>query len=132
MNEVVTLEPWSPWPLVFPAIVLVAAVMASIVGTRFRSKSMREAGYVAFVIAALAVVALTWTLSGIWDTQQRTAALMALGYESVTFSGSVDLSSGELPPNAFQAERDGERVRGVLKPLGGDRWEVAEVAEVGG
>jgi hypothetical protein len=79
MNEVVTLEPWSPWPLVIPAIVLVAAVMASIVGTR------------------------------------------------LTFSGSVDLSGGELPPIAFQAERDGERVRGVLKPLGGDRWEVAEV-----
>jgi hypothetical protein len=127
MNEVVTLEPWSPWPLVIPAIVLVAAVMASIVGTRFDSKPMREAGYVAFVVAGLAAVGMTWTLSGIWDTQQRTTALVGLGYESVTFSGSVDLSGGELPPIAFQAERDGERVRGVLKPLGGDRWEVAEV-----
>jgi hypothetical protein len=127
MSEVVTLEPWSPWPLVFPAVVLVAAVMASIVGARFRSKPMREAGYVAFVIAALAAIAMTWTLSGIWDTQQRTAALVELGYESVTFSGSSDLSGGELRPIAFQAERDGERVRGVLRPLGGERWEVAEL-----
>lgn len=129
MNEVVTLEPWSPWPLVFPAIVLVVAVMASIVGTRFRSKTVRESGYVAFIVGALAAVAMTWTLSGIWDSQQRTAALVALGYSSPTFGASTDLSGGELSPIAFQAIRDGERVRGVMKPLGGDQWEVAEIEE---
>ena len=30
---------------------------------------------------------------------------------------------------AFQAERDGERVRGVIKSMGGDQWEVAEIEE---
>jgi hypothetical protein len=129
MNEVVTLEPWNPWPLVFPAIVVVIAVMASVVGTRYGSKVVRESGYVAFIIGVLAALAMTWTLSGIWDSQQRVAALVALGYESPTFGASTDLSSGELSPIAFQAIRDGERVRGVMKPVSGDQWEIAEIGE---
>jgi hypothetical protein len=127
MNEVVTLEPWDPWLLFFPALVMAAGVVASIRGTRRDVKPLREAGYVAFVLGALTVAGMTWTLSGIWDSQQREGALVRLGYETVTFSGGMDLSGGELPPIAFQAEWNGERVRGVLRPLGGDQWEVVEI-----
>lgn len=127
MNAVVTLAPWNPWPLIFPAIVLVAGVMALLVGARFRSRPVRESGYVAFVIAALAAIAMTWTLSGIWDTQQRSAALVALGYSSPTYAASLSLAGDDLAPIAFQAVRDGERVRGVLKSLGGDRWQISEI-----
>lgn len=64
-------------------------------------------------------------MSGIWDTGARQAAFAAEGFESPTFSGSTDVTAGELPPLAWQAIRDGERV-GVLRPLGGDRWEIRE------
>ena len=93
------------------------------------SRPVRESGFVAFVIAALAAIALTWTLSGIWDTQQRTAALIALGYSSPTFDASTSLAGDDLAPIAFQAVRDGERVRGVIKSLGGDRWQISEINE---
>ena len=129
MNDVVTLEPWSPWPLVFPALVLLAGAAVSIIGTRRRSKPLRESGYVAILLGALAAGAMTYSMSGIWDVEQRTAALVALGYESPTFSASTRLTGGEVPPIAFQAIRDGERVRGVLVAVGDDRWEVREIAE---
>ena len=129
MNEIVTLEPWSPWPLVFPALVLLAGAAVSIIGTRRRNKPLRESGYVAIVFGALAAGAMTYSMSGIWDVEQRTAALVALGYESPTFSASTGLSTGEVPPIAFQAIRDGERVRGVLVSVGDDQWEVREIAE---
>ena len=129
MNEVVTLEPWSPWPLVFPALVLLAGAAVSIIGTRRRNKPLRESVYVAIVFGALAAGAMTYSMSGIWDVEQRTAALVALGYESPTFSASTSLSRGEDPPIAFQAIRDGERVRGVLVAVGDDQWEVREIAE---
>lgn len=132
MNEVVTLEPWSPWPLVFPALVLLAGAAVSIIGTRRRNKPLRESGYVAIVFGALAAGAMTYSMSGIWDVEQRTAALVALGYESPTFSASTGLSTGEVPPIAFQAIRDGERVRGVLVSVGGDQWEVREIADEDG
>ena len=61
--------------------------------------------------------------------QQRTDALVALGYESPTFTASTNLAGGEAPPIAFQAIRDGERVRGVLVSVGGDQWEVREIAD---
>ncbi|WP_136709067.1 hypothetical protein [Agromyces sp. H66] len=125
-TTIVTIEPWSPWPLAIPAVVVIASTMASVVGTRFRSRPMREAGYTGFVVGALAIVWMTWSLSGIWDTGARREAFAAAGYESPTFSGSTDVSAGELPPLAWQAVRDGERVRGVLRPLGGDRWEIRE------
>ena len=132
MNEIVTLEPWSPWPLVFPALVLLAGAAVSIIGTRRRNKPLRESGYVAIVFGALAAGAMTYSMSGIWDVEQRTAALVALGYESPTFSASTGLSTGEVPPIAFQAIRDGERVRGVLVSVGGDQWEVREIADEDG
>ena len=40
-NEVVAIEPWSPWPLAFPAVIAFVGVLASLVGTRFHSKTMR-------------------------------------------------------------------------------------------
>jgi hypothetical protein len=128
-DEVVVIEPWSPWPLIFPAILAVIGILASAVGTRFQSKTMRESGYVAFLLGALAIVAMTWSLAGIWDSRQRADALISLGYESPTFSGSLNLAGNRLAPLAWQAVRDGERVRGVLRPLGDDRWEVAEIEE---
>ncbi|WP_448808099.1 hypothetical protein [Agromyces bauzanensis] len=69
-TAIITIEPWNPWPLLFPGI--------------------------------------------------------AEGYGSPTFSGSTDVVGGELPPLAWQAIRDGERVRGVLVPLGGEQWEIRE------
>jgi hypothetical protein len=60
VNEIVTLEPWSPWPLVFPALVLLAGAAVSTIGTRRRNKPLRESGYVAIVFGALAAGA-TWT-----------------------------------------------------------------------
>ena len=128
-GEVVVIEPWSPWPLIFPAILAVIGILASAVGTRFQSKPMRETGYVAFLLGVLAIVAMTWSLAGIWDSRQRADALISLGYETPTFSGSLNLAGSRLAPIAWQAVRDGERVRGVLHPLGGDRWEVAEIEE---
>jgi hypothetical protein len=127
--EVVVIEPWSPWPLIFPAILAVIGILASVIGTRFESKTMRESGYVAFLIAGLALVAMTWSLAGIWDSQQRADAMISLGYESPTFSGSLNLAGDRLAPIAWQAVHDGERVRGVLRPLGDDRWEIAEIDE---
>lgn len=129
MNDVVTLEPWSPWPLVFPALVLIAAVSASILGARRHLEPLREAGYVGVIIAGIAGGAMTWTMSAVWDTEQRQTALIGLGYTSPTFSGSADLSRGEVGLVGFQAVDGDERVRGVFKPLGGDRWEVALIDE---
>ena len=37
--------------------------------------------------------------------------------------------AGELPPLAWQAIRDGERVRGVLRHVDGDRWEIREIPD---
>jgi hypothetical protein len=129
VSEIVTLEPWSPWPLVFPVLVVLAGAAVSIIGSRRRNKPLRETGYVAIILGALAVGAMTYSMSGIWDTQQRTAALVSLGYESPTFSAGMSLAGGELPPIAFQAIRDGERVHGVIASVGDDRWEVREIPE---
>ena len=129
VSEVVTIAPWNPWPLVFPGIALVVAVMASFVGGHYRSKTMRESGYALFVVGGLAAAWMTWSMSGLWDASAREEALVAAGYESPTFSGSTDVVGGELPPMAWQAIRDGERVRGVLRPLDGDRWEIRELPE---
>ena len=128
-GEVVVIEPWSPWPLIFPAILAVIGILASAVGTRFQSEPMRETGFVAFLLGVLAILAMTWSLAGIWDSRQRADALISLGYETPTFSGSLNLAGSRLAPLAWQAVRNGERVRGVLRPLGGDRWEVVEIEE---
>ena len=129
MSEIVTLQPWNPWPLVFPVLVVLAGAAVSIIGGRRRNKPLRETGYVAIVLGALAAGAMTYSMSGIWDTQQRTAALVALGYESPTFTAGTSMAGGELPPIAFQAIRDGERVHGVIASVGGDQWEVREIPE---
>ena len=132
MDEVVTLQPWNPVPLVIPALIVLAGVGVSIIGTHRRVKPLRETGYVAIVFGALAAVAMTYSMAGIWDAEQRTDALVSLGYETPTFSASMGLGAGETPPIAFQAVRDGVRVRGVLVQVDDDRWQVQEVAEVEG
>lgn len=63
MNEIVTLEPWSPWPLVFPVFVVLAGAAVSVIGTRRRNKPLRETGYVAIIIGALAAGAMTYSAS---------------------------------------------------------------------
>ena len=129
VTEFITIEPWNPWPLVFPAIVVVVAIMASLVGTHFGSKPVRESGYALFVVGGLAAAWMTWSMSGIWDTSARETALISAGYESPTFSGNAGAVAGELPPMAWQAIRDGERVRGVLRPIDGDRWDLRVIRD---
>ena len=129
VTEIITIEPWNPWPLVFPGIVVVVAVLASVIGTRFASKPMREGGYALFVVGALAAAWMAWSMSGLWDASAREAAFIAAGYESPTFSGNSGAVAGALPPLAWQAIRDGERVRGVLRQVDGDRWEIREIPD---
>ena len=127
LEAIVTIPGWDPWPLVLPGILLTVGIVLLIDGGQRGAERVREAGYVAFVLAALTGVAMIWTLSGIWDQQQRAAVFTELGYESPTFSGSLSLSGGGLQPITFTAIRDGERVRGVLKSLGGEEWEIREI-----
>ena len=129
MNDVVTLEPWSPWPLVIPGVILVAAVVASVLGTRLRRKRVREMGYLGFLIAALAAFAMMWTLSSIWDSKQRVEALTQLGYLTPTFGGGMSFAAGTTGVVPFQAVQGEARVRGVLRPLGGDQWQVTLVED---
>ncbi|RZS63670.1 hypothetical protein EV187_3579 [Agromyces ramosus] len=129
MNDVVTLEPWSPWPLLIPGVVLVVAVVASVLGTRHRHKRVRELGYLGFLVAALAALAMVWVLSAIWDSRQRVEALTELGYLTPTFGGGMSFAAGTTGVVPFQAVHGEERVRGVLRPLGGDQWEVSLVDE---
>lgn len=120
---VITIAPWNPWPVAIPLLVLLAGVVVSFVGTRRRSKPLRELGYVLFLVSALTAGAMAWTLSGIWDTQAREQALEELGYISPTFSGGMALSDEGLPPIDFTAERaDGTRVSGMLIDQGDGRW----------
>jgi len=127
LEAIVTIPGWDPWPLVLPGILFTVGIVLLIDGGQRGAERVREAGYVAFVLAALTGAAMTWTLSGIWDQQQRTAVFAELGYESPTFGGSLSLAGEGLQPITFTAIHDGERVRGVLKSLGGDQWEVREI-----
>ena len=125
MNDlIVTLEPWRPWPLLWPAVVLLVAVVVSIIGGRRSSLPVRETGFVLFVLG-FAMGAMAWSMSAIWDTEQRSAALIAHGYRTPTFGG-VDnptaIASGIIEFHAVGP--DGERVRGNLVSLGGDEWRV--------
>jgi len=129
MNDTVTLAPWEPWPLVVPAVLMVVAVAASVVGTRVRRKRLREMGYLGFLVGALVAAAMVWTLSAIHDSTQRAAALLELGYLKPTFGAGQSFAAGTTGLVPFQAEYHGERVRGVLRPLGGDQWEVSLVDE---
>ncbi|MFC9560789.1 hypothetical protein [Agromyces sp. NPDC056965] len=128
-DVIVTIAPWNPWPIAIPLVVLVAGVVVSFIGTRRRSKPVRELGFVLFLVSALTAGAMAWVLSGIWDTQAREQALEELGYVSPTFSGGMALSATGLPPIDFSAERaDGTRVSGRLIDQGGGRW----LVKVGG
>lgn len=129
MNETVTITPWSAWPLVIPALVAVAGVVISSRGTRRHAKGVRELGTSLFLLAALAAAGMFAIMPGAWDQGERRKALEAIGYTSPTFSAEVVQSPGEPAVTAFQAERDGERVRGVIKSVGGDQWEVEEIEE---
>ena len=120
---IITIAPWNPWPVAIPLLVLLAGVVVSFVGTRRRSKPIRELGYVLFLVSALTAGAMAWVMSGIWDTQAREQALEELGYDSPTFSGGMALSEHGLPPIDFTAERaDGTRVSGMLIDQGDGRW----------
>ncbi|MRG59877.1 hypothetical protein GE115_08345 [Agromyces sp. CFH 90414] len=129
---VVSIEPWNPWPLVFPIALLALGVAASIAGARRRSKPMREAGYAGVLVGGLLLAALPFSLAGMWDSGARIDALRDAGYESATFSGALAAGDEAFPPLAFQAVHDGERVRGTLHHLDGDRWEIREVESSGG
>ncbi|MBM7832341.1 hypothetical protein JOE59_003046 [Agromyces cerinus] len=122
-DVIITIAPWNPWPVAIPLVALLAGVVVSFIGTRRRSKPLRELGYVIFLVSALTAGAMAWVLSGIWDTQAREQALEELGYISPTFSGGMALSEHGLPPIDFTAERDdGTRVSGRLIDQGGGRW----------
>lgn len=130
MNEIVTVTPWSPWPLIIPAVVAIAGVVISSRGTRRHQKGVRELGTSLFLIAALVTAGMFAIMPGAWDQGERAKALTAIGYTSPTFSAEVVQAPGEPGVTAFQAQRDGQRVRGVIKSLGGDQWEVSEIEEV--
>lgn len=129
MNEIVTVAAWNPWPLAIPIAFAVAGIVLSSLGTRRRSKPVRELGSSIFLLAALAGAAMFAFMPGSWDQSARAEALLALGYTSPTFSAEQIVGPGERGVTAFQAERDGERVRGFLRSMGGDRWQVTEVDE---
>jgi hypothetical protein len=130
MNEIVTVTPWSPWPLIIPAIVAVAGIVLSSRGTRRHQKGVRELGTSLFLLSALVAAGMFAIMPGAWDQGERAKALEGIGYTSTTFSAEGIQRPGEPAITAFQAERDGQRVRGVIKSLGGDQWEVSEIEEV--
>ncbi|WP_308798342.1 hypothetical protein [Agromyces silvae] len=124
MHPVVMLEPWNPWPLIFPAAVLVLGAVLAIAGRERRW--VREIGYVLVVAGPLAAAAMLGFLSGTWDQGQRLDALVELGYEGPTFSGGEGIVGGTPGAIDFAATRDGERVEGQLVPLGDAQWQVVE------
>ncbi|QAY72511.1 hypothetical protein ET445_03305 [Agromyces protaetiae] len=123
MPEIV-LEPWSPWPLVFPALAVIVGAVLAIAGRGRRGA--REIGYVLVVGGALTAFGLLGFLSGTWDQGQRTDALVELGYEHPTFSEGEGIVGGSPGAIHFEAERDGSKVVGRLVPLGDSRWRVVE------
>ena len=127
MNEIVTITPWSAWPLVLPAVVAIAGIVISSRGTRHHAKGVRELGTSLFLLAALAAAGMFAIMPGSWDQGERAKALEGIGYTSPTFSAEGIQQPGEPAITAFQAERDGQRVRGSLTSLGGDQWEVEEI-----
>lgn len=130
MNEIVTVAPWNPWPLIVPAVVAIAGIVISSRGTRRHQKGVRELGTSLFLLSALVAAGMFAIMPGAWDQGERAKALTAIGYTAPTFSGEVVQAPGEPGVTAFQAERDGQRVRGVIRSLGGDEWEVSEIEEV--
>lgn len=125
-SPVVVLEPWSPWPLVFSGLVLLAGAVLAIAGREHRW--MRDLGYVLVVAGPLSGLAMLGFLSGNWDQGQRRDAMIEIGYEQPRFSGGEGIVGGTLGAIDFTAVRDGAEVSGQLQPLGGDRWAVVEGA----
>ncbi|MRG59876.1 hypothetical protein GE115_08340 [Agromyces sp. CFH 90414] len=123
---VVTLEPWHPWPLVFPAIVLATGAVMTFTGHLRERRWVRDIGMVLVVGGGLAGLALLGLLSGSWDQAQRAEALVGLGYEQPTFSGGDGIVGGAPGVIDFHAQRDGELVVGRLVPLGDAQWQVVE------
>ncbi|UOE43529.1 hypothetical protein [Agromyces larvae] len=128
MNDVViTLEPWHPWPLLFPAIAMATGAVLVFVGVLREVRWARDIGIVALVGGGLALVGLLAFLSGTWDQAQRRDALVELGYEDPTFAGSTGILGSTTPSDVeFTARLDGRRVTGTLQWLGDDRWAVVE------
>jgi hypothetical protein len=112
MHPVVMLEPWNPWPLVFPAVVFMLGAVLAIAG---RGRQWLRAA-----------AAMLGFLSGTWDQGQRLDALVELGYETPTFSGGEGIVGGTPGAIDFTATRGGERVQGQLVPLGDAQWQVVE------
>jgi hypothetical protein len=129
VTEIITIEPWIRGRSFPRASSWSSRCWHRWIGTRFASKPMREAGYALFVVGALAAAWMAWSMSGSGMPTPADGASLAAGYESPTFSGNSGAVAGELPPLAWQAIRDGERVRGVLRPVDGDRWEVRELPD---
>ena len=53
LEAIVTIPGWDPWPLVLPGILLTVGIVLLIDGGQRGAERVREAGYVAFVLAAL-------------------------------------------------------------------------------
>src|SRR5690242_17033876 len=116
MHPIVMLEPWDPWPLLVPAAVCVLRAVLAIAGRDRRW--VREIGYVLVVAGPLGAAAMLGFLSGTWDQGQRADALVELGYAEPTFGGAEGIVGGAPGAIEFAAVRDGERVEGLLVPLG--------------
>ncbi|ANJ25467.1 hypothetical protein [Agromyces aureus] len=122
----VALEPWSPWPLVFPVLVVIGGAVLTFFGQLRNRRWMRDVGAVVLVGGGLTTMLLLAFLSGNWDQAQRKAALEELGYSQPTFSGGTGIVGGQPDSLDFNAVRDGEPVTGTLQWQGEDRWKVVE------
>ncbi|MFF2371978.1 hypothetical protein [Agromyces sp. NPDC058110] len=122
----VALEPWSPWPLLFPLLAVVAGAVLTFLGQLRARRWMRDIGAVVLVAGGLTAVLLLAFLSGTWDQQQRKDALVGLGYEQPTFGGGTGIVGGQPGDIEFNAVRDGEHVTGTLQWQGDDQWKVVE------
>ncbi|GAA1956879.1 hypothetical protein [Agromyces allii] len=122
----VALEPWSPWPLVFPVLVVIGGAVLTFFGQLRGRRWMRDIGTVVLVAGGLSTVLLLAFLSGTWDQAQRSAALVSLGYSEPTFGGGTGIVGGQPGDIEFNAVRDGEHVTGTLQWQGEDQWKVVE------
>ncbi|GAA1826064.1 hypothetical protein [Agromyces salentinus] len=122
----VTLEPWSPWPLIFPLLVMAGGAVLTFLGQLRSRLWMRDIGTVLLVGGGLTTVLLFAFLSGTWDQTQRADALVELGYTDPTFGGGTGIVGGQPGDIEFNAVLDGEPVSGTLQWQGGDQWKVVE------
>ncbi|WP_394553889.1 hypothetical protein ACDF64_05370 [Agromyces sp. MMS24-JH15] len=122
----ITLEPWNPWPLAIPGVLLVVGIVLVFVGTLgARRRWARDLGIILVVGGPLLGLGMFAFLGGTWDQAQRRAALEGLGFEHPTFSGGTGIVGSATPSDVdFRAERDGEEVSGTLRWIAGDHWAV--------